>query len=132
MGKYTVVVDILGATKELKRENDLLHSLDMFEEGKMRVAYFPCELEINGIPEGDVCETIEELHRERGGYVVFVGIREIAGNKPPQPLNWFMGGIQSVSMTQKGKHGWSLFSDILKQLGYSPEVDEKMRVVAVK
>ena len=137
--KYTsmvVEVDILGGDKAAKFTDELMRASDLFEEGKRYVVHRRASLIIDGVPDlgvpdlDKICERVLETLEALGGYVVFVGIRKV-DDKRGNWRCWFAPGIHAVSIYQNGDLGWTLFADILRQLDYHVQTDDRMKVIAV-
>ena len=130
-----ILVDILGGDAKAKFTNDFMHAGDVFESGKQLAQYE--SIEIDGNDKINIEELIPNIRnawespKGMNGYIVFAAIRSIDGKRCIEPRPYFMQNIQTISMYKNGKLCWSMFKDILYNLGYKAITDEHMRVTSV-
>jgi hypothetical protein len=135
-----LVMDVLFRNKHQDGVDRLMHATDVFERGKQFAQYECLEFEINEIPEtGEKGQTLQNLFNlmkkgfeENEGYkIIFMGVRIYGDGRPKEITPVFRKDIQSLSMIQNGKLGWSLFKDVLEHLGWEVETDDKMHLTKV-
>jgi hypothetical protein len=128
---HEVVLDVFGGSKMMKFQNNFMHCGDVFEQGKQLAEHF--QLTVTGNPNLDMlCENVKNAYEKAGeGYILFVAIRSIDGERSKEPKAYIKEGIQTLSMEQNGTLGWSLFKDILTHLGYEVKTNEHMMVETV-
>lgn len=126
-----IVLDVFGGDKMLKLQNNFMHCGDVFEKGKHLSEHF--KITITGKPNLDkLCENFKNsFEKASEGYILFVAIRSINGERCKEPKAYIKEGIQTLSMVQNGELGWSLFRDILSQLGYEVKTNQYMMVESV-
>jgi len=120
-----VIVDIFGGDSRMKFTNKLMHAGDLFESFKQLCECM--QANITADSEIDFFSIIKSKMEANGGYVIFVGIREIDG-KRVDPKAYVMQGVSVLSTGES----WCLFSDALRKLGYEVEEDKNRRVINVK
>lgn len=120
-----VIVDIFGGDSRMKFTNNLMHAGDVFESFKQLCECMQAEITADG--EVDFVGIIKEKMESAGGYVIFVGIREIDGERV-DPKAYVMPGVSMLSTGES----WCLFSDALRRIGYQVEEDKNRRVINVK
>jgi hypothetical protein len=131
MKKYIINLDVLCSNKFM---NDFMHYADVFENGKQLAEYHSYTIEITGNPDlSKFCENFKNSLEEAGKQnVVFVAMKQINNEfKPKYPI-YFKKGIQTLSMYKNGSLGWSLFRNILNQLGYTATTNECMQVISIE
>lgn len=126
-----VVVDMFCGNEMCKKVNELMHVVDMFESGKQLVTYE--QYTITGKPDlQKLCRNVKDAWEKMGGYVVFVGISYINGERVSGYPAYIKEGVQSLSISQNGDLGWLLFKKALEHIGYEVETDQRMHVLNVK
>ena len=120
-----VIIDIFGGDSRMKFTNKLMHAGDVFESFKQLCECM--QAEITADTKVDFVGIIKRKMEEAGGYVVFVGIREIDGERV-DPKAYVMPGVSILSTGES----WYLFSDALRKMGYEVEEDKNRRVINVK
>jgi len=122
-----IVVDIIYCND--KQLNKFMHVADVFEKSK--VIGVIGQLTITADPEVDVKNIpnhIKNAYEHAGGYLVFAGIKMFKGKTMKKRPIYFQKGINQIS---NGEH-WTLFSNLLKSMGYDVTTNEHMIVTNVK
>lgn len=124
---HSIILDVIGGDKMDKMRNNFMHAVDVFEEGKHLARLF--QMEVTGNPNLDkLCENIKNVYEKASeGYVLFVAIRSIDNIRCKESQIFLKEGIQSISNGYK----WSLFRNILLDMGYNPKTNEHMIVESV-
>jgi len=120
-----VIVDIFGGDSRMKFTNKLMHAGDVFEGFKQLCECM--QANITADSEIDFVNIIKSKMEANGGYVIFVGIREIDG-KRVDPKAYVMPCVSAISTGES----WYMFGDALRRLGYEVEEDKNRRVINVK
>jgi hypothetical protein len=121
-----MLVDVIGGNKKAKFQNDMLRACDMFEPFKKFALH--SRIEVNGIDDPQTAiEAVKHAYKKEGGYVLFAGIL----NKDGSSVYFLEQGISVISTISSGNHGWLMFSDMLKKLGYNPVTDSTMKVTSL-
>ena len=113
-----------------QKMNELAHALDVFDNTKQLGLYE--EFIVDGSEHMDLenlCENIcNSLEHKEGGSanVTFIAITEIDGvpNKIYPP--YIKEGVSSIS----NGHHYGMFNELLEQLGYVVETDDRVRVTS--
>ena len=125
--EHDVTLHVFYRDTELEMVNTLMHSADMFEEGKELIKHEHLSASTSpGIPFEVSAEALKTAVIEKGFTIIF-----FAALRKEEAYIYFKKGVQSLSMEQDGVLKWGLFSDILKRLGFKVEIDARMRVINV-
>lgn len=119
-----VQVDIIHGDKV---RDDFMHACDIFEKGKILADYE--SYEVSGEPDLDkLTETMQKTFEQAGRVVAFVSIRTIDGVKNTKYPAYIKPEVQTIS----NGRSFGLFHKMLKQLGYTVETDEYVKVTSAK
>jgi len=104
-----------------EKMNDMMHKMDMFEDGKVLGERYTIEIIHTEQISKKMLRGLKEGIEATGDNVVsFLGVK---GKKSV----YFRENTQSIST---GK-SWATFPDILKSMGYKCETDERMVVTSI-
>ena len=122
-----IILDVIAGDK---MRDKLMHSADLFEQGKILGEHNT--FEVNGtkkIKINEVTTNVAKAFEEGGNLVVsFVGIRSIDGKPVKDAMVYLKPGVQSIS----DGHNWDIFKKLLNGLGYTKvETTEYMQVTSV-
>lgn len=121
-----VAVIELDVIQGSKIQNDFLHAMAVFEEGKQLGEYE--KITIKGNPDlNTLCENFKKAYELAGRNVVFVGINTVNGIRSKTPIAYIKPNIQTVS---DGDTFW-LLKEMLQLLGYKVKTNEHMQVLSV-
>lgn len=119
-----------------KMQNDFMHACDVFERGKQLGTFSPfsMELTIEVGKEEKVRENIQKIFdhfveatKEKYN-LIFVSIRKIDG----EPTNEFQPYLKEGVQTISNGHGYGMFHEMLKKIGYEVEHSQYMEVTEAK
>jgi hypothetical protein len=124
---HSIILDVICGDKMMKLQNNFMHACDVFEKGKHLGQHL--QLEATGNPNMEkLCENVKNAYEQASeGYVLFIAIRTIDGERCKEPQAIFNKGIQTIS----DGSNFGLFKNILKQLGYEAETNEYMMVESI-
>lgn len=106
-----LIIDILGGEEKDKFTNNLMHSVDLFNENKKITKKYT--MEIIGDPNTkNLCINIKNSFEKMGGYVLFVGIKNTN--------NYYIKeNIKTITVKKQNKLVSFSFKNFIVSLGYN-------------
>lgn len=121
-----VILDVIAGDG---MRNKFMHYADMFEDSKQLGEYQ--QMTVSGKPEMDInniSRNMKDALEKVGMNVVFVSVRQVGPTLTNDYERYIKPGTSSIS----NGHKWGMFHELLKQLGYEVETNERMQVISAK
>jgi len=129
-----IKIDVFYASETVKWMDEFMHAADVFEPGKRLALYMRmrCVSKKEAVNLRELCLSVSKAIKESGGCVYFIGVYDVDGVRV-HPHSFIMPGIQTLSfLDDNGEStGFSLFNDVLEQIGYTVTTTKQMEVVDV-
>ena len=119
-------IDFIGGNHFTKMQDELLHAADFFDTSKRFAMYSRIKVD-SCVDPATAINSLQKHIQNEGGFMLFAAVKTSLKTE-----FYLEQGISQISTISNGKHGWLMFHEMLSTLGYTPTMDNTMKVTGLE